>query len=270
MAENDNINEDGGAIPEPVVFVDGKQVPISQAQDALKLKEAQMQSGFQKILNDERLKIKQEQEKMQTALNEDTAWYQSHPPETWGMYEAKVNGGKGFIGDPKMLDNVNIKHPANTYSVNANPETTVFSDSTKVKSLEQQVKDMQNTLATMKLKSDEQGKQNVVDTLTSLKGKYPNADIEAVGIELTNYNLTHGEHPSAGYVESVLSKSNKKILEIINKSKSGEPNTGTSKPNIPNVKGGSAPDTKPNIKIPKLGSPDFVKYASEYIEKGIG
>jgi len=245
-------NEDPNAVPntepsEPMVTVNNKTVPISQAEQVIKEMESSIKSGFDRKLADERTTLA-------NALEEDTSFYRDHAdrPDLWNSYEPKVGGGRGFVGDEKLLTQPTAsKTDLNPmqHTTSAQPQQTqAFSDQTKLAKLERELTSVKDKLNAVVGYNDEASRKAVVKTLDITAAKYPASDIEGVKAQLQVYYNANGQHHAAPEVVEEMVKSSHERM-----SKKFNLDTGTAKPwsATPTPKGGQPPTT-PNPKIPNM------------------
>ncbi len=242
--DGDNMITDSGNIVqedvvEPTVRFNNEVIPVSQLENKAREMEASLQRGFQD-------KIAKERQAMHTALDEDTLWYAQHDQSLWRYYEPKVNGGKGFTGDPKMLD-------TQTKTQNQEqPQVNVNLDNTEIVNLKREIESLKSSMAGQEI-------SKVAEIRDSIIGRYAYADLKAVNARMQEYYIANGRHPSKHDIETIISESDmhvRKFIQAINK----PTNNQAAKPaatGIPPI-GGKAPDAKSNEKLPRLDSPDFL------------
>ncbi len=195
-----------------------------EAQAEIQAMEHSIKSAHDRILAEERQKRAQAEE-------EDIEWYSTHDKSLWRQYEAKLKGGRGFVGNvishdhdgepPKReIDN----HPA-------------FDDANAFKKMEDRMRILEIELQTFKQSDDERARIAAVNARESAKNKYPYADLKSVTSEMEKYFLVNNSHPTPEMVLQFMDTINKRGLDLI-KTKGIAP---SDKPNPPVVVGGGTP-----------------------------
>jgi len=226
---------------EPMVTVNNKTVPISQAEQVIKEMESSIKSGFEKKLTEERASLA-------NALEEDTSFYRDHAdrPDLWEHYEPKVGGGRGFVGDEKLLSESPSQTKPNQNQ--AQSQQQAFGDQTKLSKIERELTSVKEKLNAVVGYNDEAARKAVVKTLDICNTKYPAADIDGVKAQLQVYYNANGQHHAAPeVVEEMVKNSHERMSKKFNL------DTGTTTPEsaTPSPKGGKAP-APPNPKIPNM------------------
>lgn len=177
-----------GGTDAQMVEVDGKQVPLTEAPNVLKQMEHDIRSNLDR-------KLAQERQATQSALAEDVEFYSTHDQTEWAMYEPKVNGGRGYIGNgtpkpatqPVQQPVAEAKQP-----VRENP----FTESREAKELRE-----------IKERLNQRELNEAQAVFNEAKAKYPYADAESVDAVLKSFYITNGRHPDAATIRAEFKRS---------------------------------------------------------------
>jgi hypothetical protein len=242
---------------EPTIVINNQEVPISKAEQTLKEMEHNLKSGYdknyQKQLADVQAKAQEDVEKMQTALQEDIAFYRTHPnPEEWDAYEPKVYGGRGFTGNPSANKS--------TVSTNNNANNPVFNEAAKIPVLEQQLKELRDQLSGITTNAQESERIAAINTLNTMKKKYRYADPEMIKHSMERDFIQTGKHPTAAAIEDYFKKSDAHVRRYMN---AGTSTTSSSAgtPSLPKVRDNNPAPSK--NKVYPLDSEDLITIVAE-------
>lgn len=180
--------EPGGGTDAQMIEVDGKQVPLTEAPQVLKQMEHDIRSNLDR-------KLAQERQATQAALAEDVEFYSTHDQADWAMYEPKVNGGRGYIGNgtPKPAPQP-VQQPVAEAkpTVRENP----FTESPEAKELRE-----------IKERLNQRELSEAQAVFNEAKAKYPYADAESVDAVLKSFYITNGRHPDAATIRAEFKRS---------------------------------------------------------------
>lgn len=238
MAKLAKLDDDGNVITESVVEtatikVDGQDVEVPQSvATILEKADHDLHSRNERVLREER-------DRTANLLAEDTEWLNNHPTELWVNYQPKVSGGKGFIGDPTMLE----KKPDQK-----KPDVTVTAENPEVMALKEEVKQTKEALAAIMTDLGKTGEMKVIETRDSLSARYPNADPDSVNDGLRVFFQNNGRHPSVTEIETIMKSRHDFTTAKITAAKTPSP---TSTVVIPPVGGGPPPSIS-KTKTPRL------------------
>jgi len=232
------------------ITLNNRQITVSkEAAAILKDAESNLMSGYQ-------AKLAKEREQTKQLLDEDTAWYSTHPLESWPSYDPKVHGGKGFTGDESQLNA--MKNPVTASATNINPAVS-FGDDMRQKQLERKIEDLEKTVVSLQESDMKRSSNQVAKERDDLLRKYPFADSEAVTETLRLFYVVNQRHPSTFEVETIIKKKNDYVALKVANAQQGMIPKQTATPSMR----GTSPLT-PKEKLPALDDVDgWVKLAHD-------
>jgi hypothetical protein len=237
MAKLAKLDDDGNIIAESAVDVvtikvDGQEVEVPQSAVAiLEKKEHDLTSRNERALREGR-------ETTAQLLAEDTQWFNTHPTELWAQYQPKVNGGKGFTGDPTML----TEKPVETQKT-----AVPAADNSEVKALKEDLQRTKDTLDAVVANMGRTGEQKAIETRDKLIRQYPNADSDAVTDGMRNFFAANNRHPVESEIETIVKARHNFVTAKIESAKTPPPTTLV----VP-VVGGGTPPSLSQTKTPRL------------------
>ncbi len=249
MAKLVKLDDEGSLIPESevdvvTIKVDGQEVEVPQSVAAiLEKKEHDLASRNERALREGR-------ENLSNQLAEDTQWFNTHPVELWEYYQPKVNGGKGFIGDPTMLTEKPVETPK---------PTTPAVDDSEVRSLKEDLKRTQETLDAVVANMGRTGEQKAIESRDKFLRQFTNADPDAVTDGMRNFFAANNRHPVDSEIEAIVKRSHNHVTTKIEAVK-----TPTPAPVIVPEVGGGTPPSLSKTKVPRLDDIEgFMRLAHE-------
>ena len=232
------------------ITLNNRQITVPKsAASILKEEESSLMRGYQDKLTNERESIKK-------TLDEDTAWYSTHPESVWANYDPKVHGGKGYTGDESLL--IIKKNEPATPVTNGKPNVS-FGDDTRLKQLERELEEQKKIIEELQKSDIKRGADLVKKDRDSLLKKYPYADYETVTESLENFWIKNQRHPLESEIETIVKKKNDFVAVRVAAGKQEMITKQTATPSV----SGTSPLSKKD-KLPRLDDTDaWVKIARE-------